>query len=634
MTSFETDAGAVASPFFNPNQEQYESLASILQTAIQRTYHQLMIMMETFPHMSNTEKKIKILAYACRTRQLFMRIYALVKFIKTAHINVSNILSFLDQQSFIFVNTADYLYHLANVKLVNARLPSFSILSSVDVLTLGTYPRLPSCIKDRILPSEKITEDEKEKTVKTLNRIIQCRLALSELPSQFKNFHIENGFVDFEVRNEFEIKLTLVSDNFNLPWRLLKINFLVKDARDPNKVLINNFQVNQIHQYLQEKLNENDRPFVEIYKSLHFFVQSLQLEVLYEQMSILVSLSRFYKIVKYEKCKMFTVEYWLEYPNKSFTFTICVGENSDFLQTIHGPALHWRDHKNIDLTFRSGELLIEKIVHQIIKFRSKKRLVEVQSLFEQYSYCKSTLIEDKPAIKVQFKISNFQTETLWIIVDYYKGHFQVVFPHSALNIKLKLIIEECLNSDCKKLDSFLLNLRIWLLLKRCQTIIRSYGFKCHEEVHITSFIDTDIMNLYNRLEKNRIFVELKKQERIFIMVTIRSKEELGNSKDQLNWQKNLDIGKCKYNGELDNTKPFLKLLSLSHFKRSPQESTLHQHQILNILIYKIKHIIRWYSYNSIYQSNICVMNSIILNISSKIEKGMKLVLKIDKTRDM
>lgn len=77
------------------------------------------------------------------------------------------------------------------------------------------------------------------------------------------------------------------------------------------------------------------------------------------------------------------------------------------------------------------------------------------------------------------------------------------------------------------------------------------------------------------------------------MVTIRSKEELGNSKDQLNWQNNLElledennlafnyyilsIGKCKYNGELDNTKPFLKLLSLSHFKRSPQESTLHQH---------------------------------------------------------
>jgi hypothetical protein len=58
-----------------------------------------------------------------------------------------NILSFLDQQAFIFVDTADYLYHLAKVKLVNARLPNYSVLTAVDVLTLGTYPRLPSCIK-------------------------------------------------------------------------------------------------------------------------------------------------------------------------------------------------------------------------------------------------------------------------------------------------------------------------------------------------------------------------------------------------------------------------------------------------------------------------------------------------------
>ena len=34
-------------------------------------------------------RKIKIIAFACKTRQLFMRIYALVKFMKTAHINVS-----------------------------------------------------------------------------------------------------------------------------------------------------------------------------------------------------------------------------------------------------------------------------------------------------------------------------------------------------------------------------------------------------------------------------------------------------------------------------------------------------------------------------------------------------------------
>lgn len=106
------------------------------------------------------------------------------------------------------------------------------------------------------MPAEKITNEEREKTLKTLNRIIQCRLALSELPTQLKKFTIgngifrlitsnnsncklnfyliENGYVKFHVKNEFEVKLTLMSDNFKMPWRLLKVNFLVKDSQDPS----------------------------------------------------------------------------------------------------------------------------------------------------------------------------------------------------------------------------------------------------------------------------------------------------------------------------------------------------------------------------------------------------------------
>lgn len=39
-----------------------------------------------------------------------------------------------------------------------------------------------------------MTKDEKAQTLDTLNRIIQCRLALSELPQQLKNFKIGKEF--------------------------------------------------------------------------------------------------------------------------------------------------------------------------------------------------------------------------------------------------------------------------------------------------------------------------------------------------------------------------------------------------------------------------------------------------------
>ena len=51
---------------------------------------------------------------------------------------------FLDQQAFLFVDTADRLASLARDALVHARLPSFAIPFAIDVLTTGSYPRLPT----------------------------------------------------------------------------------------------------------------------------------------------------------------------------------------------------------------------------------------------------------------------------------------------------------------------------------------------------------------------------------------------------------------------------------------------------------------------------------------------------------
>ena len=189
------------------------------------------------------------------------------------------------------MDTADFLYNLAKVKLVNARLPAFSILTAVDVLTLGTYPRLPTCISERILPPDKLDAKAKRDCLAILDRIIECRLALSQLPPQFSSsFRIERGYVTFRVKSEFEVALTLLSDNFKLPWRLLRLEFLVKDSRDPSthlmisilnkkamftnsqiildQSLVHPLQVNYIRDLAQMRLNTNQNPLQELYTSL------------------------------------------------------------------------------------------------------------------------------------------------------------------------------------------------------------------------------------------------------------------------------------------------------------------------------------------------------------------------------
>jgi mediator of RNA polymerase II transcription subunit 14 len=56
-------------------------------------------------------------------------------------------MSFLDKQSMLFVETADVLARMSRETLVHARLPNFHIPAAVEVLTTGTYGRLPAVIR-------------------------------------------------------------------------------------------------------------------------------------------------------------------------------------------------------------------------------------------------------------------------------------------------------------------------------------------------------------------------------------------------------------------------------------------------------------------------------------------------------
>lgn len=60
---------------------------------------------------------------------------------------LQTIVSFLDKQSMRFIETADALSSMAREILVQARLPSFQLPCAVEVLTLGTYSKLPTCIR-------------------------------------------------------------------------------------------------------------------------------------------------------------------------------------------------------------------------------------------------------------------------------------------------------------------------------------------------------------------------------------------------------------------------------------------------------------------------------------------------------
>uniref|UniRef100_A0A7N6BG08 Mediator of RNA polymerase II transcription subunit 14 n=1 Tax=Anabas testudineus TaxID=64144 RepID=A0A7N6BG08_ANATE len=201
-------------------------LSLLIEFLLQRTYHEITLLAELLPRKADMERyvssiqKIEIVQFASRTRQLFVRLLALVKWASNAGKveKCAMISSFLDQQTILFVDTADRLALLARDALVHARLPSFAIPFAIDVLTTGSYPRLPTCIRDKIIPPDPITKAEKQTTLSQLNQILRHRLVTTDLPPQLANLTVANGRVKFRVEGEFEATLTVMGDDPDIPW--------------------------------------------------------------------------------------------------------------------------------------------------------------------------------------------------------------------------------------------------------------------------------------------------------------------------------------------------------------------------------------------------------------------------------
>lgn len=123
-------------------------------------------------------------------------------------------MNFLDKQSLLFVETADMLARMARETLVQARLPNFHIPAAVEVLTTGTYGRLPACIRERIVPPDPITASENRMTLLRLNQVIQHRLVTGNLLPQMRKNKVEWYIKNYIISNFFGLSSSVQKGDF------------------------------------------------------------------------------------------------------------------------------------------------------------------------------------------------------------------------------------------------------------------------------------------------------------------------------------------------------------------------------------------------------------------------------------
>lgn len=448
------------------------SLTHIIELGVQKTYHDLTVLAELLPRKTDFERKVEIVNFAERTRQLFIRLLALVRWAGGASKieQCMDIVTFLDKQALLFINTADNMANIARTTLVQARLPSFQLPCAVEVLTLGTYSRMPTCVRDRIVPPDPITLEEKRSTLLRLNHIIEQRLSTSSIHPSMRNLKIEYGRVTFHVENEFDLKLTVLGDSPNLPWYVLGLNLLVEDAdTGEGKDLVHPRHLKMMERLIQQKMNESLAPLVDVFAKLHNFCLSLQIEVLHDQIERLMRerLASVIKIKEHVPGQELAITYW-----GCKNLLKIQTDQSDAckpLKLTHQPELIMdssyfeQDKENI---FSPGNVSIEQLITDTIQKRAFIKLSQLANELREKKYGKCTISGVPSLLHVCCLDPCAASEELIISIDL-NGAYLAHVPQYERSCPLADDIQQSLNSNKSKLGTYFDQLKIWLTKKRC-----------------------------------------------------------------------------------------------------------------------------------------------------------------------
>lgn len=279
------------------------------------------------------------------------------------------------------------------------------------------------------MPVEPLVGPERKTTLLRLNQIIQHRLVTGQpLPQQMRSFKIANGRVQFRVEQEFEVGLTLMGDAADIPWRMLEIEILVEDnetgseyALDimvlkytfhkplhssfeqtaSNTALVNNMQLGFMHQLVQARMIDSSNPVQEMYNCLHYFCQSLQLEVLFGQTMHLKQhrLNESVQVEEYVRGSKLTVSYWRDLSSSSrsafdqrsadcgYRLTVQTDPNDSArpLAVFHLPSIGNRESAEMaDRAVRSDGLSMERLLVHTVYIRSLARLSDMRGEFQSF----------------------------------------------------------------------------------------------------------------------------------------------------------------------------------------------------------------------------------------------------------
>ncbi|KAN0107393.1 Mediator complex subunit MED14 domain containing protein [Russula decolorans] len=326
-------------------------LRDLVSRVVQACYAEMTEMAETLPSMSDSARKRKLADFVVAWKKQVVKLYAVTKWSRDADIvqKCMNITAFLMNQNRQFEDVIRGLID-ARDSLDGARLRNHDLLTSLDVLTTGSYRRLPTMIKKSVISPPRLTDHQVSKILSDLEIFTRFRLWMVEIvPIEMSKYRIFDGRAWFTVPNLFETSVCLRGGNQDDGWFFVHVEFLFtvggdrtgmqEFPRKPTGALKEHITIeadNRLGCYLpvpdpeqppdpslplppeRPKLPTDvvDAPLVRIYNFLQMISMSYQLEILWYQAERLRSLGwgDFLKVEMSRNRKSLSVSYWIRHP--------------------------------------------------------------------------------------------------------------------------------------------------------------------------------------------------------------------------------------------------------------------------------------------------------------------------------
>jgi len=383
-----------------------------------------------------------------------------------------DILRVIEEQDTLFRKAAESLY-LLHDKLQRIQEPIYDISTAVDVLTLGSYERLPISIHNQIPTKQDNNEEGRESVMNKLDRMIHLRLFSTQVPPEFTEAFVEGGCAVCGVSKEFRVYITIEHEEG--PWTMSKLDIFV--APDTSLTESSNFkyenfpeQVKKVSAIAQEKITNSEQPLFELYEVIHSFCRSLQLYILFNQSIQLAKNQPTLNMTPEFSEGRILVKYWVppaqtiephsnnnkkEEPPKNPPPVLEIFTENSNLSVRHVPTITDTDNEPIKLQLQPSDALnFESLLQRAISSFIKSKLCRAYdslrpptnaSGFDFRSRSKLLPSEDDPE-QLYLKVDLIENSSLFVKVDERSGLFSLKVEPPSFEEEFLRLLEDRVNT--------------------------------------------------------------------------------------------------------------------------------------------------------------------------------------------